>query len=235
MRKLALCLCLLMIGSGLAGADWTNPYWERITRGVPNHIVILENVYQRHDQLVSIAAKIPQIWGMTDPQLQTKLNDMLGRSVQEWIDETAAAAEAFAADDDLEFPAHFLPFTLIVEYETQYNKGGLLSLVLRIYEYTGGAHGMTYWLPINVDLTTGRSLTFGDLFPDQESRHKMAAVIDARLKEERDIFFIHHFTVDMFSEGQPFYVRDGEIVVFFDLYEIAPYASGIQEFVLPIE
>ena len=37
----------------------------------------------------------------------------------------------------------------------------------------------------------------------------------------------------MFSESQTF-LREGEIVVFFGLYEIAPYSSGIQEFALPV-
>ena len=148
--------------------------------------------------------------------------------------EVTTAAESFAADDDFEFAVHFLPFQLYIEYETKYNRGGLLSLVLTVYEFLGGAHGMTYLIPLNVDLTTGRYLTFADLFPDGDSRRRMAEVVDARIKAEPEIFFIDAFDEAMFHPEQHFYFADGEIVVFFDLYDIAPYASGIQEFSLSV-
>ena len=38
----------------------------------------------------------------------------------------------------------------------------------------------------------------------------------------------------MFAEDQSFYFKDDHIVVVFGLYEIAPYAAGIQEFALPV-
>ena len=37
------------------------------------------------------------------------------------------------------------------------------------------------------------------------------------------------------KENQKFYLEDGKIVIYFDLYDIAPYAAGIPEFPIIIE
>ena len=37
------------------------------------------------------------------------------------------------------------------------------------------------------------------------------------------------------KDNQKFYIQDKSIVIFFDLYEIAPYAAGIPEFPIDIE
>ena len=34
-------------------------------------------------------------------------------------------------------------------------------------------------------------------------------------------------------KGQGFYLQNGCLVIYFDLYDIAPYAAGIQEFRIP--
>jgi hypothetical protein len=47
------------------------------------------------------------------------------------------------------------------------------------------------------------------------------------------------FEGDMGFKGidkqQSFYIKDGHLVIYFGLYEIAPYAAGIQEFKLPLD
>ena len=37
------------------------------------------------------------------------------------------------------------------------------------------------------------------------------------------------------SDNQKFYLDDSKIVIYFDLYEIAPYAAGIPEFPIIVE
>jgi hypothetical protein len=36
------------------------------------------------------------------------------------------------------------------------------------------------------------------------------------------------------TDEQPFYIGDGQIVVYFAQYEIAPYAAGMSEFAIPV-
>ena len=37
------------------------------------------------------------------------------------------------------------------------------------------------------------------------------------------------------SENQGFYISSGNIVIYFQVYEIAPYVTGIPEFYIPVE
>ena len=47
-------------------------------------------------------------------------------------------------------------------------------------------------------------------------------------KNEKYIDKIYEF--HGIKENQKFYLQDGKIVIFFDLYDIAPYVAGIPEF-----
>lgn len=235
-RLAAVLVCLvLIIGSGTAVAEFANPYWERIGSGLPNQVVVLHNVYERHDELVNIEARVPQIWGLSDAVVQMEINQSINLDVEFFISDLVhwaeLAQEEYEADPS--WPS-FLPYEGIVEYEVKYNKGGLLSIVMTFYQFTGGAHGMTFTQPINIDLTTGRELTFADLFSNDEERNLMAEYVDAKIKEEPTWFFIDEFDASMFHDDQQFYMTEGQIVTIFGLYDIAPYAAGIQEFALPI-
>jgi len=236
MKRAALIVCLvLMLAGEAAAAPLSGPYWERIKVGQPNDVVIAAERWERFDELVNMAIRMPQLAGMTDQAFQEAINEEIRSLVQAYVHEVTAAAEELLEEVDEGFPYHFFPLELLVDYEVKYNKGGLLSLVLTSYEYLGGAHGMTHWEPFNLDLARGQRLKFADLFSDEQSRREMAAIIDAKVKEEPDWYFIDQFDADMFTELQPFYIVDGAVVAFFNLYEIAPYAAGIQEFTLSIE
>ena len=76
-----------------AGGDWIcegveglNPYWERIGAGLPNSVVVMENVYERYDGLVNIGTRTPVLWGLTSPELQEEINAAIASSVQGWIE-----------------------------------------------------------------------------------------------------------------------------------------------------
>ena len=45
-----------------------------------------------------------------------------------------------------------------------YNKNNILSIPLTMYEFTGGAHGLTNIKSFNYDLATGKELKLEDLF-----------------------------------------------------------------------
>lgn len=129
--------------------------------------------------------------------------------------------------------AFYAPFQGIVLFDVKLNQGGLLSLVVTVYTYTGGAHGMTTRNYINLDLTTGEPLKFPHLFADDAELARAAALIDAEVKAEPERFFIQGFSADAFQPDQDFYLTPNQAVVCFGLYEIAPYVAGIQEFAVP--
>jgi hypothetical protein len=234
-RRMLLLLCVFVLSIGLEDAHAANPYWERVASGLPNHTVVLGDFYEYQNENVHVRAQTPHIWGITDADVQMAINEELSKRVEQFAGELIELAEeAYVEFSEETVRPFFLPFEGIAEFEVTLNQGGLLSIVLTFYEFTGGAHGMTYLETINIDLTTGRQLSFRDVFPNSESLEQLARIVDSRIKEHPDWFFIDEFDASMFGEEQQFYLKDGHVVVVFGLYEIAPYAAGIQEFALPV-
>ncbi|MGL5692988.1 MAG: RsiV family protein, partial [Peptostreptococcaceae bacterium] len=85
----------------------------------------------------------------------------------------------------------------------------------------------------NIYMKTGEVLNLEELFNsnvdykgviNNEIRHQ----IENLVKKDKENEGIYQFIG--ISENQQFYIQDNNIVIYFDLYEIAPYAAGIPEF-----
>ncbi|NLJ33521.1 MAG: DUF3298 and DUF4163 domain-containing protein [Firmicutes bacterium] len=132
-------------------------------------------------------------------------------------------------------PSH--PYSLHSRYEIPHNQDGLLSIVTENYQYTGGAHGMTFKTAYNVDLKQGRLLHLRDFFPEGDN---YLADIKAQIKEalntapESECYFpAAADTIDAYEGDFPFYIQGENIVIFFHPYELACYAAGFREFAIP--
>ena len=109
----------------------------------------------------------------------------------------------------------------------------ILSFELERFEVrASGFTDLTYY---NIDLTTGKTLTLADVLgPDW--KEKADAVVQAAIDAHPENFF----TAEMggftgVSEDQRFYMNsDGNPVLVFEKYEIAPGSSGELEFEVPI-
>lgn len=197
-------------------------YWQRISEGFSNQVLVYDYFYNYDSAELEITAKVPQLFGMSDLNWQNTFNSAL----QEGVEEFAAQLQEIVTADQTH------PYQGIIDYEVKLNRGGLLSLAITFYTYTGGAHGMTWYVYHNIDLTTGHELSFYDLFDSEIEVERAASIIDSKIVQEPDWFFIDHFTPALFSENQGFYLQDKQVVICFGLYELAPYAAGIQEFVV---
>lgn len=116
---------------------------------------------------------------------------------------------------------------------------GTLSLALAEFSYLGGAHPNSVVRLQIRDRRDGRRLSFADLFREN-ARDSLSAVCEPYFRTERELAFDALLDTAGFSfEGGRFRVNDnlaltGEGVRFrFDPYEIAPYALGPTEFVVP--
>lgn len=235
-RKITIVMLVGLIASlSLAAcAEPVNPYWLRIRDGFPNQATVLEQVYEKEDDTVYIRASIPRIWGVGNLEWQDRVNREIAEGVNAFVDDIVdSAAEAKAMFEQEEWD-HFIPYVGQVDYDVKLNWGGLLSLTLTFYQYTGGAHGMTHVEVLNFDLTTGYSLEFDDLFPTDSDKEMVVAVINEQISQSPEWFFIPEFDQSMFQPEQSFYLQEGEVVTYFSLYEISPYAAGIPEFTISV-
>ncbi|KXH87124.1 DUF3298 and DUF4163 domain-containing protein [Sporosarcina sp. HYO08] len=121
---------------------------------------------------------------------------------------------------------------LLANYEIKTNERGILSLNLIVYSFTGGAHGMTTVQSLTFDTKTGKQYTLKDLFkPNSNYEQKISAIISKKIKDW-NIQLLEPFKG--IRSDQDFYIADTSLVIYFQLYEIAPYAWGFPYFPIPI-
>ena len=129
-------------------------------------------------------------------------------------------------------------FVADASFEVKKNTPNIISILVKYYKYSGGAHGYYEYVPYNIDLRSGSNLSLKELFKTEvDYKIIIDKEIEKQIKElgkkDKDLDKIYDFYG--IKENQKFYLEDGKIVIYFDLYDIAPYASGIPEFPIIVE
>lgn len=118
------------------------------------------------------------------------------------------------------------------QYEIKANERNVLSLTLSSLGDFGGAHPMTYIRSLNFDVTTGTSYPLRAQFkPDSDYVTVLSDIIRLQI-EERDLPLLGEF--EGIRPDQDYYIVDNVLVIYFQLYEISPYAAGFPYFPIPL-
>ncbi|MFD3448825.1 DUF3298 and DUF4163 domain-containing protein [Microbacteriaceae bacterium 4G12] len=126
------------------------------------------------------------------------------------------------------------PYIANTDYKITYKKLPLLSLYMNYYQYTGGAHGIYEWKANTFDIEEGKELLLEDLFK-KESNYKdiIRQEVVRQIEKNKDHFFPDAAEQVEKAEHFKFFLEPDHLVIYFPLYEIAPYAVGIQQFRIP--
>lgn len=114
-----------------------------------------------------------------------------------------------------------------------------ISYTQQNYDYTGGAHGMPYWLPRTFDLETGRELGLIDIVANSEEEFKN--IVTAKFTEMYNVDpgIYWNDAIDSVYEwttmDSPYYLSEEGLVIYYGPYDLASYAAGFQEIVVPYE
>lgn len=115
-------------------------------------------------------------------------------------------------------------YSLTANYDVKTDNEKYTSILQSIYTYTGGAHGNTIRYSMTIDKATDEPVALKDLFTVAhyaDYLNKLAA------SQNQDIHFYHPVTL---SGNEDFYLTDDGIVLYYQLYEVAPYAAGFIEY-----
>lgn len=130
----------------------------------------------------------------------------------------------------------FNRYTLDMNYQITYNSGCITSLYMDTYTYMGGAHQELERISDTWDFSTGKQLHLDDisaLTPTALNglQTSVERQIAERLKESPGSYFedYPYLLRNKFNQNH-FFLRPGYIVIYYQQYEIAPYATGIPEF-----
>lgn len=149
------------------------------------------------------------------------------------------AKEQYDYAEENKFPFH--PYEVIVEYHVTYNQNCFLSLYTDFFQYTGGAHGMTNRISETWDLTNGRKAILMDFFEMDHVQEFIIGNIVNQIEKEissgkypfNPYFEDYKTLVAEYFNQDSFYLDNEGVVIFFGLYEIAPFSSGIRTFTIP--
>lgn len=129
-------------------------------------------------------------------------------------------------------------YEAVLAYHITYNETGMLSLYFDQYEFSGGAHGNTIRNSQTWNLQTGHRICLGQLFYRPDYKETLIAQIIAQIEEQMASginYYFDDYIQNVAYNFNPcnFYLTPNGVVIYFQQYEIAPYASGIPEFIIP--
>jgi hypothetical protein len=175
----------------------------------------------------------PVISGLSDKTFESQLNAQLHQYASESLKSIQQRSRE-AASDAKKSGWEMRPYVLDISYSV-HTTGKLLSFSLNHYEYTGGAHGLTNVSYYNIaNLKKGKILELSDLFqPGYDYRGILSMLIRQQIAEREQQQGSLGFWYNGIAANQPFSFQNGELVIHFGQYEIAPYAAGMPSFVIP--
>ena len=192
-------------------------------------VEIVDKIYKSKNNYLDINVIVPQIKGLSNDKKEAEINDKITKWTEKWIDEVKSIADEYFKD----YPSPLISYQLYVRYKVT-NNSDIISFYIDYYQFTGGAHGITNRVAYNIDLVTGNELQLKDIFKsDFPYKDVLNKEINRQISKDPDRYFPGKDGFNGISDNQTFYIKNGNIVVYFGLYEIAPYASGISEFVIP--
>lgn len=130
-------------------------------------------------------------------------------------------------------------YELILNDSISFQNEKLISIVSSRYSYTGGAHGNSSTVLLNFDVSNGELIHNDDLFTDLVN---VMQVAENQFKKEQNITSTESlnekgfwFEDDKFHLPQNIGFSDKYLILYYNPYEIAPYAEGTFEVKIPID
>lgn len=126
-------------------------------------------------------------------------------------------------------------YVVNVNNSIHYNKDNILSLTLHLYSYTGGAHGSTSDVSLNMDTNTGNNGALKDFLRNNSGYDEIILnEIKKQVAKNPEMFFQEEVDkITKLAYNQKFFITDDGVVVYFDEYAIAPYVAGRPQFLIP--
>lgn len=148
------------------------------------------------------------------------------------------AAATYDNSVDNDFPFH--NYDAITEFAVTYNDEGVLSLYSEDYIYSGGAHGSTRRHSETWNTKTGQRIHLYQFAGDPAEfraeilEHVRKQIERQRESGERGYFDDYARLISEHFNPENFYLTPEGLVIYYQQYDIAPYASGIPEFTIPL-
>ncbi|MDF2699600.1 MAG: repeat-containing protein [Haloplasmataceae bacterium] len=129
-------------------------------------------------------------------------------------------------------PTEKLDYSYYGNFEISFYQKNLLSIKFEGYYFPfGAAHGMPYRAYCHIDLEKGVCFELIDLFKENLDYVKgLSEIISNKIKNDNKYDYLFPDAFKGIIQNQPFYVDDEALYLYFEPYDIAPYAAGFPTF-----
>ena len=194
---------------------------------------------------VELDVTVPMVKGMDGKELPAKVNAQIQQLTTNYEakakEELAEYKEAFFADGGTEAEWADRTMSLFIDYEVKHFADDILSLQVTTAKSWVAAEEAYHFY--NIDLEKDAPLTLADVLGEnyvEICNKSITDQIEARLGMDENAAFFGFGDDDGLTEGfttvtedTPFYLNaEGDVVISFPEYSIAPGSMGIQEFVI---
>ena len=194
-----------------------------------SNVKVVDKIYKSKNNYLDINVIVPQVTGISDKKQEDAINDKIIKWTESWINEVKEIADEYFKDK----PEPLMPYQLYARYKFT-NNADIISFYIDYYQFSGGAHGITNRIAYNIEKSSGIEMQLKDIFKDNYNyKDVINKEISRQISKDPDRYFTGKDGFNGIGNNQNFYIKNNKVVIYFGLYEIAPYASGISEFVIP--
>lgn len=196
-------------------------------------VKVMPKLISEKNEVLTSDIKIPVLKSLKDEKMQSEINKAFENRALDLKNQMMKDGKE-ALEDAKKYGYENRPYNLSIDYNISYNKKDIISITSTYYQYTGGAHGNTLTETLNINTKTGEKIELKDFFK-QGVDYKKVITEEVRKQMTGDNKFYPNAAAElkMVSDDQSFYIEGGNIIIYYQPYEIAPYAAGICEFKIP--
>lgn len=212
-----------------------------------NATINMKKIEQTFDydniEMLKLTIIYPSINMIYNQRVEWMINSQITMDVREYIRYSdylyQQAVNGYKDSQTNDFPFH--PYEAYMQYTVTYNGNCFLSSYVDKYEFTGGAHGNTVRSSDTWELCSGTHLPLNSFFkPCINYKYLLTEEItrqaEYNLKQNPNIYFDDYKSLILKTFNQnSFYLTPKGMVIYYQHYDIAPYSTGIVEFVIPYE
>lgn len=202
--------------------------------GTGNSVKLVSDIVNKNEPTYTFDLHIPQVKGLTDEAVQKDINERLQKKAADLQTGFLKEIQDIVID-----PKETTKSGLSMDYHAETLSQDLISLVMEVSPYdAGAAHPNHVTVPFTYDIATKKEIAFVDLFNTKEKYlERLSTLTIAQLiAESKKKRTYYEAKEQMIKEGagpkeenfRAFAIENGNLVLYFDPYQVGPYVEGIQ-------
>ena len=182
-----------------------------------------------------LESELPQLSGADTARVE-KFNQAVKTFTAREVAEFKKTVKEMAADPDLKLPADAPPRALSMSYSVSAANSDFVSGLFSFYSFTGGAHGNTETRAFTYDLKRGQLVRLGELFKPGANYLKVISefcISEVKKLKVSDDEWIRGGAGAKAENYASWNITPQGLRITFDAYQVAAYAAGPQEVLVP--